>query len=61
MTDYRQIMRLLLDQQSYRQIAAALGCAPRTISKARRVLENEKLITIEQVNALSAEDLDRFF
>ena len=33
-TDYRQIMKLLLKEQSYRQIAAVLGCAPRTISKA---------------------------
>ena len=55
MTDYRQIMKLLLKEQSYRQIAAVLGCAPRTISKARRVLEDEHLVTVEQVDALTAE------
>ena len=61
MTDYRQIMKLLLKEQSYRQIAAVLGCAPRTISKARRVLEDEHLVTVEQVDALTAEDIDRLF
>lgn len=60
-TDYRQIMKLLLKEQSYRQIAAVLGCAPRTISKARRVLEDEHLVTVEQVDALTAEDIDRLF
>lgn len=61
MTDYRQIMKLLIDQQPYRQIAAVLGCAPRTISKARRVLDDEQLVTIKQIDALTAEDIDRFF
>lgn len=61
MTDYREIMKRLLDERSYRQIAAVLGCAPRTISKARRVLDDEKLATAEQIDALTAEDIDRLF
>jgi hypothetical protein len=61
MTDYRQLMRLLLQQRPYREIAARLSCSQRTIAKARHVLEKEHLDHVSQVEALTAEDLDRLF
>ncbi|MBP1325042.1 transposase [Leucobacter exalbidus] len=61
MTNYRQIMLLLLQDQSYRQIASIAACSQTTISKARRVLHTEQLTTSTQINALTAEDLDRLF
>lgn len=61
MTDYRQLMRLLLQQRPYREIAARLSCSQRTIAKARHVLEQEHLDHVSQVEALTAEDLDRLF
>ena len=33
MTDYRQLMRLVLDKVPYREIAAREGCSQRTIAK----------------------------
>lgn len=61
MTDYRQLMRLLLQQRPYREIAAMLSCSQRTIAKAGHVLESERLDQVSQVDALTAEDLDRLF
>ena len=37
------------------------GCSHRAIARARRVLDEERLSSAEQVAALSAEDLDRLF
>jgi len=61
MADYRLIMALLLQEQPYRQIQVMAGCSHRAISRARRVLDAEHLTTPEQIQALTAEDLDRFF
>lgn len=61
MTNYRQVVLLLLQDQSYRQIASFAACSQTIIGKARRVLDNEHLTTPTQVNALTAEDLDRLF
>ncbi|HLS01977.1 MAG TPA: IS21 family transposase [Beutenbergiaceae bacterium] len=61
MTDYRQLMLLLLEKRPYRQIAVMQGCSQRTIAKARRVLDDQGFTTAEQVEGLSLEDLDRLF
>ena len=61
MTDYRQLMRLLLAQRPYREIAARLSCSQRTIAKVKHVLESERLEHVSQVDALTAEDIDRLF
>ena len=61
MTDYRYVMGLLVQGLAYRQIEAMAGCSHRAIARARRVLDEERLSSAEQVAALSAEDLDRLF
>ncbi|RGE14415.1 transposase, partial [Leucobacter sp. wl10] len=61
MADYRLIMSLLIQQRSYRQIEALVKCSHRAIAKARRVLVAEQLVTHAQLDALTGEDLDRFF
>lgn len=61
MTDYRQLMRLVLEKVPYRQIAARQGCSQRTIAKVRRVLDEHHLISTTQIEVLSLEDIDRLF
>jgi transposase len=61
MTDYRFVMSLLVQGYAYRQIEAMAGCSHRAIAKARRVLDEERLTTREQVDTLTLEDLDRLF
>ncbi len=61
MTDYRLVMTLLVHKRSYRQIEAIAGCSHTTVSKARTVMDEHGLSTVEQIAALSMEDLDRLF
>jgi transposase len=61
MTDYRYVMGLLVQGFAYRQVEAMAGCSHRAIARARRVLDEEQLTTAEQVEALTAEELDRLF
>lgn len=61
MTDYRQLMRLVLEKVPYRQIAARQGCSQRTIAKVRRVLDEHQLTSATQIESLSREDIDRLF
>ena len=61
MADYRHIMSLLMRGYSYREVEALVGCSHRTIAKARQVLDGEGFTTDEQVQALTAEDVDRLF
>jgi transposase len=61
MTDYRYVMGLLVQGLAYRQIEIMAGCSHRAIARARRVLDDEQLRTAEQVEALTAEELDRLF
>ena len=61
MTDYRQLMTLLLEQRPYREIAARQGCSQRTIAKVRRVLDEHELTHTSQVEVMSAEEIDAFF
>ena len=61
MTDYRQLMLLLIEKHSYRDIAVRLSCSQRTIAKARRVLDEQQLGSSEQVAALTLEELDGLF
>lgn len=61
MTDHRVVMGLLVQGYAYRQIEAMAGCSHRAIARARRVLDDERLTTREQVEALSLEDIDRLF
>ncbi|WP_017791933.1 IS21 family transposase [Leucobacter salsicius] len=61
MTDYRQLMLLLIEKRSYREIATRLGCSQRTIAKVRRVLDEQQLVGSEQVAALALEEIDGLF
>ncbi len=61
MTDYRQLMLLLIEKRPYREIVARQGCSQRTIAKVRRVLDEQLLVSIEQVEALTLEDVDGLF
>ncbi|MGJ0205193.1 IS21 family transposase [Leucobacter sp. gxy201] len=61
MADYRRIMTLLLEQRSYRQIEVVAGCSHRAIARARRTLDEQQITNPAQLEALTAEDLDRFF
>lgn len=61
MADYRHIMLLLLRGYSYRDVEGLAACSHRTISKARQVLDAEVLTTEDQVQGLTAEDIDRLF
>lgn len=61
MTDYRQLMRLVLDKVPYREIAARQECSQRTIAKVRRVLDEHQLTDVRQVDALSCDDVDGLF
>lgn len=61
MADYRKIMLLLLQGRSYRQVQTLLNCSPRTISKARQVIDEQEFSTPEQLKDLSDEVLERCF
>lgn len=61
MTDYRLLFTLLLQDYSYRQIAMMAGCSNRAITRARKILDQEKLTELWKVKALTEEDLDRLF
>lgn len=61
MADYRKIMLLLLQGRSYRQVQTLLNCSPRTISKARQVLQEQEFTTPEQLQDLSDEVLEQCF
>lgn len=61
MADYRKIMLLLMQGRSYRQVQTLLNCSPRTISKARQVLQEQEFTTPEQLKDLSDEVLEQCF
>ena len=58
MTDYRAIMTLLIKQRSYRQIEQQLGCSHRVIARANHTLRTCGFSTVEQVAALTDNELD---
>ena len=61
MADYRLIMSLLVQQHPYRQVEVMARCSHRAIAKARCALDTENFTTVEQIENLSHEDLDRLF
>ena len=61
MADYRLILSLIVQGYSYRQIEAMAQCSHRAIAKAHTIVKNQSLTTREQVDALTIDDLDRFF
>lgn len=61
MTDYRLVMSLLLQGRSYRQIEAIAGCSHRTIARARKVIDDHQLTSLNQVQGLSTQRLDELF
>lgn len=61
MTDYRAVMTLLIQQRSYRQIEDQLGSSHRAISRANHALRSLGLTTIQQVAALTNDELDEIF
>jgi transposase len=60
-TDYRLVMSLLIQNWSYRQIEAAVGCSHATIAKAKRICKDHDFVTTAQIEQLSAEDLELLF
>ena len=61
MTDYRAVMKLLVQQRSYRQIEQQLGCSHRAISRSNQVLRSLGIRTVDQVLALTDDELDELF
>ena len=61
MPDYKRVMTLLLEGNSYRQIETLLGCSHRTIGRAAKVLATQEWSTVEQVAALTADQIDELF
>lgn len=61
MTDYRAVMTLLIRKRSYRQIEDQLGCSHRAISRANQALRSLGLTTVQQVAALTNDELDEIF
>ncbi|AZU01147.1 hypothetical protein [Brevibacterium linens] len=61
MADYRLILSLIVQGYSYRQIEAMASCSHRAIAKAHTIVKNQSLTTTDQVDALTIDDLDRFF
>ena len=61
MADYRLILSLIVQGYSYRQIEAMARCSHRAIAKAHSVVKDQSLTTMDQVDALTVDDLDRFF
>lgn len=61
MTDYCAVMTLLIKKRSYRQIEDQLGCSHRATSRANQALRSLGLTTVEQVAALTNDELDEIF
>lgn len=61
MADYRLILSLIVQGYSYRQIEAMASCSHRAIAKAHTIAKAQSLTTTDQVDALTADDLDRYF
>lgn len=58
MTDYKAVMKLLVQQRSYREIENQLGCSHRAVSRANTVLRSHGFTTVEQVEDLTTDELD---
>ena len=61
MTDYKAVMKLLVQQRSYREIENQLGCSHRAVSRANTVLRSHGFTTVEQVEGLTTDELDAMF
>ena len=61
MTDYRAVMKLLVQQRSYRQIEQQLGCSHRAISRSNQVLRSLGIRTLDHILALTDDELDELF
>lgn len=61
MTDYRQLMLLVLEGRPYREIVARQGCSQRTIAKVRRVLDEQQIDDASLVEALTLDEIDALF
>lgn len=61
MTDYKAVMKLLIQQRSYREIENQLGCSHRAVSRANTVLRSRGFTTVEQVEGLTVDELDAMF
>ena len=60
MADFRLIMGLVLQERSYREIVAEVGCSHRDVSVASKVIV-ERSVTAESLAALSDDDLAAWF
>lgn len=61
MTDYKAVMKLLIQQCSYHEIENQLGCSHRAVSRANTVLRSHGFTTVEQVEGLTIDELDVMF
>lgn len=59
-TDYRSIMRWLLDGRSYTEISTSLGCSRKTISHTKHVLTTQDL-TLDQIQNLTSSQIKELF
>lgn len=60
MADYRQIMALLIQGRTYREIAGQVGCSHREISTAKTVMTVRE-ITSERLAVMSDVELQGLF
>lgn len=61
MTDYRFVMRLLMQQWSFRQIAQRARCSNATIAKAKQICEEHGFTTVADIEQLTTEDVELLF
>ncbi len=54
------VMQLLLESCQYREIHARHKVSHSTIAKARKALDDNKIITTDQLNGYSDDELDSF-
>jgi transposase len=60
MADFRRILELLLQDHSYREVVAAVGCSHRDVAAAKRVLE-ERTVTTAGLAAMTGAELSELF
>lgn len=54
-------MRLLLTRRSYEQIVAEQHCSRRAVAAVKKRLVAEQITSVEQIHALSEQQLDQWF
>lgn len=60
MADFRRILGLLLQDYSYREVVAVVGCSHRDVATAKRVLD-ERAVTAAGLAVMSDSELLEWF